>query len=139
MIGKLPGWLLAGFAAGLQDNFRLFQLFIFTLSFGLMVLPTLFMGVLFPLVTVIWTRSIGRAGRGVGAAYAINTSGTILGALLGGVFILPWLGVHYSIMLAAGIYLLVALAFWLYSSVDMGKIQRGTAAAVTLLLFLFIA
>ena len=139
MIGKLPGWFLMGFDAGLQDNFRLFQLFIFTLSFGLMILPTLFMGILFPLVTVIWTRSIGWAGRGVGAAYAINTSGTILGALLGGLFILPWLGVHKSIILAAGVYLLVALAFWLYSSGGMGKIQRGATAAVTLLLFLFVA
>jgi spermidine synthase len=139
LIGMLPGWLLAGFAAGLQDNFRLFQLFIFAISFSLMILPTLFMGILFPLVTVIWTRSVGRAGRGVGAAYAINTTGTILGALLGGLFILPWLGVHYSIMLAAGLYLLVAIAFWLHSSVDMRKMPQRAITVVTVLVFLVIA
>ncbi|MBE9548603.1 MAG: fused MFS/spermidine synthase [Proteobacteria bacterium] len=139
LIGMLPGWLLAGFAAGLQDNFRLFQLFIFVLSFGLMILPTLFMGILFPLVTVIWTHSVGRAGRGVGAAYAINTTGTIFGALIGGLFILPWLGVHYSIMLAAGLYLLVAIAFWLHSSVDIQKMPQRAITVVTVLVFLLIA
>ncbi len=139
LIGKLPGLLLAGYAAGLHHNFTLFQLFILALCSGVIFLPTLFMGILFPLVTVIWTRNIGKAGRGVGAAYAINTTGTILGALLGGLFILPWLGVHYSIMLAAGLYLLVAIAFWLHSSVDMGKMQRGATTVVTVLVFMLIA
>ncbi len=139
LISKLPVWLLAGFAAGLQDNFRLFQLFIFALSFSLMILPTLFMGILFPLVTVIWTRNLGKAGRGVGAAYAINTTGTILGALLGGLFILPWLGVHYSIMLAAGLYLLVAIAFWMHSSVHMGKMSQRAISVAAVLVFMVIA
>ena len=139
LIGKLPGWLLMAYAAGLQDNFRLFQLFIFALSFGLMILPTLFMGVLFPLVTVIWTRGVGATGRGVGAAYAINTSGTILGAMLGGLFILPWLGVHDSIILAAGIYWLVGLSFWLHAGVNPGRWQQTATTAVTALVFMLIA
>jgi len=136
LIGKLPGWFLAGYAAGLQNSFPLFQLFIFTLSFSVMILPTLFMGALFPLVAVIWTRSIGQAGRGVGAAYAIITTGTILGALLGGLFILPWLGVHYSIMLAAGLYFLVAVAFWLKSKIGIRGVYRHvvTVSAVFLVL-----
>jgi len=136
MIGKLPGWFLAGYAAGLHNNFTLFQLFIFALCSSVIILPTLFMGMLFPLVTVIWTRSVDRAGRGVGVAYAINTTGTILGALLGGLLILPRLGVHYSIMLAAGLYFLVAAAFWLKSKIDIRSVYRHmvTVSAVSLVL-----
>ena len=129
LIGQLPAWFLAGYAAGLKDSFFLFQLFIFFLSFSLMILPTLFMGALFPLVTVIWTRSIDQTGRGVGAAYAINATGTILGALLGGLFILPWLGVQHSIELAAGFYFLVASGFWLFSA---GGLNRPRQYAVTI-------
>jgi len=130
LIGKLPGWFFAGYLAGLNDHFQLFQLFIFALSFCLMILPTLLMGALFPLVAVIWTPGIERAGRGVGSAYAINTGGTILGALLGGLLILPWLGVHDSIKLAAGLYFLVALGFWLFSAAGAGRGYRYAVAAM---------
>jgi spermidine synthase len=134
LIGKLPAWFLAGYTAGLKDNFPLFQLFIFTLSFGLMILPTLLMGVMFPLVAVIWTRNVGRTGRGVGTAYAINTVGTILGALLGGLLILPWLGVHLSIQLAAGLYFLVAIGFWLFSGVALRPLRRHAVVACAALI-----
>jgi spermidine synthase len=133
VISKLPNWFLAGYLAGMKDSFALFQLYIFALSFGLMILPTLLMGAMFPLVTVIWTRSMASAGQGVGAAYAINTSGTILGALLGGLFILPWLGVHKSIILASGLYLLVAVGFWLLSPVSFGRTRQHAIAGVAIM------
>ena len=59
--------------------------------------------------------------------------------MLGGLFILPWLGVHYSIILAAGIYLLVALAFWLHSGVELSKLKQLTTTVVTVLVFVLIA
>jgi spermidine synthase len=139
LIGKLPAWFLAGYAAGLQDYFALFQLFIFSLSFGVMIAPTLLMGVMFPLVTVIWTRSISHAGRGVGAAYATNTSGTILGALLGGLLILPWLGIHDSVRLAAALYFLVAAGFWLFAVVGIKWVGRLVVAGFAGLLIALIA
>lgn len=139
LIGKLPEWFLAGYAAGLHNSFPLFQMFIFALGFSVMILPSLFMGALFPLVTVIWTRSFGQAGQSVGAAYAINTTGTILGALLGGLFILPWLGVHYSIQLAAALYLAVATAFWLSSRVDLRQVYRYGIAGLAALTFMMTA
>ena len=139
VIGKLPAWFLAGYAAGLSDNFALFQLFIFSLSFGVMIVPTLLMGVMFPLVTVIWTRRFSHAGRGVGAAYATNTSGTILGALLGGLLILPSLGIHDSVRLAAGLYFLVAAGFWLFAVVGIRWMGQLAVAGVACLLIVSIA
>jgi hypothetical protein len=57
-------------------------------------------------------------------AYGIKTSGTILGAVLGGLFILPWLGMHDSIKMAAALYFLVAGAFWLCSTVALSRIRQ---------------
>jgi spermidine synthase len=139
LIGKLPAWFLAGYTAGLKDSFPLFQLFIFALCFSVMIAPTVLMGALFPLVAVIWTRSVARAGRGVGVAYAVNTSGTILGALLGGLFILPWLGVHDSIRLAAGLYFMVAAGFWLFSTISVSPAYRRATAALAALAVALIA
>jgi spermidine synthase len=131
VIGKLPGWFLAGYSSGLGETFPVFQLFILVLCAVVILPPTLLMGALFPLVTVIWTRGAERAGQGVGAAYAINTTGTILGAMLGGLFILPWLGVHYSVHLAAGLYFLVAAAFWLCAGNGLTPLYRFATIAAT--------
>jgi spermidine synthase len=130
--GKLPGWFMAGYAAGLHSNFAVFQLFIFALCASVIALPTVFMGILFPLMTAIWTPSLWYSGRGVGSVYAINTAGTVLGALVGGLFLLPWLGVHGSILVAATIYLLVATAYWFVSAESQKPLKRVIAAILVL-------
>lgn len=139
LIGKLPGWFLAGYSAGLHTNFALFQLFILALCASVFILPTLLMGVLLPLVTAIWTRSVDRAGSGVGAAYATNTTGTILGASLGGLLILPLLGVHYSLMLAVAVYAFVAITFWLFAHVSLNGARRYAPVCIAVLLLVVIA
>ena len=112
LLAHLPQWYLAGYAAGLKDHFAAFQLYIFVLAFVLMLLPTLLMGLLFPLVTTIYTGQVSQTGQSVGTAYAVNTTGTILGTLLGGLFLLPWLGIQNSLILAGVIYVAVAVVFW---------------------------
>ena len=136
LLAKLPEWYLTGYSAGLYNNFALFQGYIFFLAFMLMVLPTLFMGLLFPLVTVIWTDVATATGRGVGAAYAVNTVGTILGALLGGLFVLPALGIQNSLMLAAGIYIVVAGVFWWYAG---NRLSLGARAGLPVFGLLLLA
>jgi spermidine synthase len=124
LIAKLPTLFIQGFETTHSVGFPLFQLFIFSLCFSLMIVPTLFMGALFPLVTVIWTRSGDRAGQGVGTAYAVNTFGTIFGALLGGLLILPWLGVQTTVQSTATIYLIVALLFWLAAEAVQSRVRQ---------------
>lgn len=138
LIGQLPQWFMQGFEQAIAIDFAVFQLFVFSLCFVVMILPTLFMGALFPLVTVIWTSSNQRAGQGVGNAYAINTVGTIFGALLGGLFILPWLGAHTSIMLTSSIYIFVALVFWM-STGRSGIRQSAMPAVFSVSLFVLVA
>lgn len=135
LIGKLPGWFLSGYASGLHANFTVFQLFIFLLSFSVMILPTFLMGLMFPLVAVIWTRAATEAGRGVGTAYAVNTVGTIFGALLGGLLFLPWLGIHKSILLTASLYLVTAGFFWVPGSLVARPVNRALVALLAVLVF----
>src|SRR5690606_28751877 len=63
---------------------------------GLLLVPTTAMGATLPLLTRRVTRDredLGRVGRRVGALYAANTLGAVLGAYLAGFHLLPWLGV----------------------------------------------
>lgn len=135
LIGLLPALFLRGYQAGLHESFLLFQAFIFALCFLLMFLPTVFLGALFPLLTSLWTRDAEGVGRGVGTAYAANTGGTILGALLGGVFLLPTLGVQTTLLLAAGLHVAVGAGFWLMRPAELKGALRYGAAIAALLLF----
>ena len=136
LIQQLPPWYLSGFEKLGPERFGLFQAFIFALAFAVMIVPTLLMGVLFPLVTVMWTRSADSAARGVGAAYAINTAGTILGALLGGLLILPATGVHNGIQLAASLYVIGAVLFWWRFGGGRFTLRRAAAVAVVVPVFI---
>ncbi|MFO1428571.1 MAG: fused MFS/spermidine synthase [Candidatus Competibacteraceae bacterium] len=136
LLGGLPDLFMQGYQEGLQESFPLFQAFIFSLNFLIMLLPTLGMGALFPLIAVLWTRNAEAVGRGVGTAYAVNTVGTIFGALLGGLVLLPTFGIQRSILLAAGLYVGIALLFWMVrpvpatTSVRYGGLLAGLAGFV---------
>ncbi len=113
LIGQLPELFLRGYQAGLQQNFILFQAFMFGLSFLIMFLPTLLLGMLFPLITALWTQSARTMGQSVGTVYAANTLGTLFGALVTGLILLPLLGVQTTIILMVGLQILIGVVFWL--------------------------
>ncbi len=54
-----------------------------------MLLPTIFMGIVFPLVGRLLVDDVGRVGQQLGRAYWINTLGSILGSLLMGFVLIP--------------------------------------------------
>jgi len=61
-------------------------------SASLMLVPTLLTGMCFPVLIKLISRGHEGVGRGTGQIYAANTLGAILGSLITGFFILPWLG-----------------------------------------------
>ena len=81
----------------------------FLMALGLMIVPTTAMGATFPLVA----RLLGARGeteRVVGNVYAVNTWGAILGAVLTGFALIPWLGFRGSLLALAS---LNTVAAWL--------------------------
>ena len=74
------------------DTWASHRLGIFAVSFAIMLAPTLLMGALFPVVSRINTPRLGRLGRGVGDAYAVNSLGAIAGAAVTGFALVPAFG-----------------------------------------------
>lgn len=73
----------------------------------LAIVPAAFlMGMAFPIGTRIWAggRSghAGTASARVGALYAVNVAGAILGSVVAGFLLLPWLGSRASLLTVAG-------------------------------------
>ncbi len=80
-----------------------------TLIASIVVLPAAIVaGYQFPVLFALLGRGRHRVAAHVGVAYAFNTTGSILGAVLGGFVLIPWLGAVDSWRCA--VLLLVALA-----------------------------
>jgi spermidine synthase len=96
----------------------------FGLSFGVMLLPTLGFGVVFPIALHLLVRDPRAVGWRVGRLYAINTAGAIAGAFLAGFVLVPRLGVQHSLLLAVGVSLALG---WLLLIVDPTVPRRRVA------------
>lgn len=74
-------------------------------SFILFILPSILMGIGFPLAIQSFSKYRYGVGKTTGTVYGINTIGAVLGGVVTGFFLIPWLGVQLSITLlgSAGI------------------------------------
>jgi spermidine synthase len=70
---------------------------LFAVAFGVMLIPTFLMGVLFPLVGRLHVLGLANLGRRIGDVYAVNTLGAIFGAFAAGFILIPLLGTQKSI------------------------------------------
>jgi spermidine synthase len=100
-----------------------------TASYGvLMLLPlTFFIGTTFPLAVRILADSADDAARASARVYAWNTVGAIVGSLVAGFIVIPWLKFEGSIQVAVGISCSLAVAaVWL-----LGRQTRAFSIAAT--------
>lgn len=75
------------------------------LSFLVMLVPCVFMGIAFPLAGQARARLKDRYGESVGDLVGFNTIGAIAGSLLAGFVLIPLVGLQRGMMLASGAYL----------------------------------
>ncbi len=68
-------------------------------------LPAVCMGLAYPVANALVQRTEARVGGRAGLLYLANTGGNVLGSLLAGFLLLPWLGVQRS----TGVFALAAL------------------------------
>lgn len=137
-MGWLPRWKMLSLPY-LGESFGRVALFDTVAVALLLLLPTLALGLTFPLVTHLYTTRLEELGRRLGEAYAANTTGAILGSFLGGFVLLPWLGLQGSIELAASLNLGAGLLLlWpLRRSQEAGGRRSWLLALLTLGLLLF--
>jgi spermidine synthase len=84
-----------------------------TLAFTVSFIPAVFMGILFPLGVRIYAQDIDRIGAKAGNTFFSNTLGCVLGSLLTGFVLIPFVGMWNTTLLLINLSLLIALAFLL--------------------------
>jgi spermidine synthase len=125
------GWTAAlmGVFARTEPGYAGFTVARYGICLAIMLPATFCAGTTLPLIT----RTLLAAGwgeRAIGAVYGVNTLGSIVGAALAGLALLPVLGLKHMLMLGAGADL--ALGVWILAVASRGRAGawRPAAAAV---------
>jgi predicted membrane-bound spermidine synthase/tetratricopeptide (TPR) repeat protein len=103
-------------------------------------LPTVLMGMAFPLLCAVYGRHVQTLGRRTGLLYAVNTAGTVLGALLPIFVFIPFLGIQMSLWLISAVYGVMGLALLAFANAK-NRMAMGTVlvpATITYAVVLFL-
>lgn len=107
---------------------RQFLGILFADAAAVLFLPATLMGTAFPIIMTALLHGQTDVGRCLGRAYSANTIGCVLGSLLAGFFLVPFLGTHNSLLLSAAIS--VALGTLLLGVTDKGSVRPPWQAAI---------
>ena len=126
---------LSGLVEPIQraDSWWVSRTGVFFTAVAVVLLPTLAMGVIFPLVGQIYTRQLARLGRGIGDIGAVNSLGAVGGAFVTGFVLIPLLGTEWSVKVLAGLNGLVGLTIALVSQQRKRLVWSGAAGLALLL------
>ena len=109
-------------------------------SAGLMLLPTLLLGMCFPLLIKVVAGGHQNVGKATGQIYSANTLGAIFGSLFAGFLFLPNLGSQTSLTIVATLNLLTAVLLFRKGNYMNQTIRKGlTLVFVALVLFVNMA
>ncbi len=103
--------LLKGLVARSDAGFAAMKLLQVSLLALVMLIPTTLMGMALPLATREVADRLDKLGGDVGKVFAINVTGTLIGASATGLLILPLLGLQWTLYL--GIVSSAVLGLWL--------------------------
>ena len=103
-------------------------------SFLIMFVPTLLMGIAFPLVSKIYTQSQDRLGRYVGDVYSVNTLGSVLGSFAAGFVVIPLIGITGGIVLIASLNLALGAAVLLANPLVRSRLKQVALAGIAVVI-----
>jgi spermidine synthase len=100
--GRIPYyfWIVAHTLNRSETTYPIFLAIEFLFGFGIMIIPTIFMGMSLPVASRIATSDIKVLGKSVGSVFSFNTLGTVVGTLLAGLVLIPLVGIKRTIEIA---------------------------------------
>ncbi len=125
MMDSLPILFITLFK-GLTDSFLGLVLIDFIIVCSAILIPTVLMGVTFPISIRIYASRTDTLGEGVGRLYSANTVGCIFGAFLAGFYFIPSIGVQKTIVVLSGLNLAASLILIVQSETIRSHIKAVT-------------
>jgi len=135
---KLDGLMNASFATLGSDWYAM----VGTRYIGsvlVMLVPTILMGMAFPLVNKIYVNSLARLGHGIGNLYSANTLGAVVGSLTAGFVLVPLLGIAKSIVAIAVVNSILGAVVLFFNPSARHRVKWATAGALGIVLTVVVA
>ena len=82
----------------------------FVLAGPIIIIPTLCMGILFPIVCDLLAKENKNMSQIVGKTYALNSIGAMIGSICAGLFVIPTIGLQYTIYVGCFLTLFAGFA-----------------------------
>ncbi len=131
---------LSGIFSRKEETFFFYSLIEFLIAFFVMLPATVFLGMTLPLVSKIASRRMRVLGKDIGAVFASNTLGNILGALVTGLVIMPFLGVKNTLELGIIMNIILGAVLICFVRKVSPRIKKAAIfSAVGAILFLKVA
>jgi spermidine synthase len=89
------------FAGNVTDSLSVLTVVRFVLTFGVLLIPATLMGASMPLIVSSSLLRDGSLGSRVGALYAVNTGGAVIGTVASGFWLIGWWGLERTFLVAA--------------------------------------
>jgi spermidine synthase len=105
----------------------------FVNSLTVMLVPTVLMGMAFPIAGKIYARNVNRVGTALGNVYAVNTVGGVFGSVVAGFVLIPLMGVQNGIILIAAINVTIGGVLILSEPGMAYRIKLGAVVGLGLL------
>ena len=99
-----------------------------TVSAAILLVPSLLMGLAFPLFAKVYIGMKGSVAKGTGTIYSVNTLGGIGGSIAMGFMIIPLMGLLPAIALMGAVYFGSSIALTVAAGTETGKVRLGKAA-----------
>jgi hypothetical protein len=125
----LPYWFtkLAAMFARRAGAYPLFEITQGLICFAVMFIPAICLGMTLPLASRIATAELAKTGKSVGAIFAVNTFGTVLGAAVTGLWLMPKFGLAATF--AIGVVLNGGVAALIFYRGGLARL-RGARIAI---------
>ncbi len=124
----LTGWLKPWFGAVI-DMPLLLNFLRLSISFLLITVPTMCMGMTLPLLVKALHSRSPNFGAALGKLYGWNTIGAVFGTLVTEAMLIQWLGIRATGVAAALLNFLAAVSALITARLLMGEIRKDTAQA----------
>jgi len=92
------------------------------------LVPTILMGMAFPLASKLYTTKLGRVGTALGNLYAVNTLGGVAGSLLAGFVLIPLVGLQKGILLIAAVNVIIGAVLIFFEPLMKKPVKLATIA-----------
>lgn len=129
--GSIRSFIAELWATG-SRNWSSFLMNGFVVSFIIMFIPTLFMGMIIPLASKVYAQQLRNIGGTIGHIYAVNTAGAVAGSFITGFVLIPLIGVTQSIYVISVINIVGGIIVLLFNTSPWRMFRYCAIAASTM-------